>query len=34
VARSRFVLKQEGEKVSRAQGENKGAGTVKGNKVV
>ena len=34
MARSRFVLKQEGEKVTRVQGENKGAGTVKGNKVV
>jgi len=34
VARSRFVLKQEGEKVTRAQGENKGAGTFNGNKVV
>jgi hypothetical protein len=33
-ALSRFVLKQEGEKVTGAQGENKVTGTVKGNKVV
>jgi len=32
-ALSRFVLKQEGEKVTGAQGENKITGTVKGNKV-
>jgi hypothetical protein len=33
-ALSRSVLKQEGEKVTGAQGENKVTGAVKGNKVV
>jgi len=33
-ALSKFVLKQEGEKVTGVQGENKVTGTVKGNKVV